>query len=696
MIQRALLPSGGLAALKRRLGWGLYLAGLGIALPASGEELLAENAYLGEVPVVLTVSRLAQPQDEAPAAVTVIDRQMIKDSGAWELADVFRLVPGMYVAYHASSAYTTNSAVSYHGLSDAYSRRMQVLVDGRSVYSPLFGGVLWSDIPLALDDIERIEVIRGPNSAMYGANSFLGIINIITRHSAEEQGAFLSVSKGAGRSEGVARYGGRIGDLTYRVTASLRNDDGLDWRVVNPIQNNITWGYNKNDDKKIRLLTFRADYRASPVDEVEFHFGYNGGDRQEGLASDAFYPRWKSVDNHFELLRWRSQLGAGNELSLQFYHSYEGSKDTLLTNPVESGYTGLTYNADMIAQRYDLEAQHTFSPSASTRLVWGGSVRLDRVYSPLYLNRQEAVASHLSRLFANLEWRVKPQLTLNLGGMAENNDFTGTDVMPRAALNWHFLPGQTLRVGRSTATRTPSLLEGKADYRFRVPTGFPPPFPAQADLVYRYAAATLKPERIVSSEIGYLGEFSSVKADLRLFRDEVSDLIGFYRNDVCNTVGGLTPTGVLCLSGSNFSMRNSGNAVIKGFEAQFDWRLGPDTRLLYGLSHTRVASNDEDGTSYTASAPTNSQSLMLTHRFGSGWSGSLMGYQVGEMKSIGGSMVNSYRRWDGRVAKQFKVGGSAVEAALIVQNLSNERSWEYDFDNQLPGRTAWANLRLEY
>lgn len=100
---------------------------------------------------------------------------------------MFRLVPGMYVAYHASYVYTTNSMVSYHGLSDAYAHRMQVMVDGRSVYSPLFGGVLWDDIPLALDDIERIEVIRGPNSASYGANSFLGVINIITRHPAEQR-----------------------------------------------------------------------------------------------------------------------------------------------------------------------------------------------------------------------------------------------------------------------------------------------------------------------------------------------------------------------------------------------------------------------------------------------------------------------------------------------------------------------------
>jgi iron complex outermembrane receptor protein len=129
----------------------------------------------------LSASRLSQPINEAPAAVTVIDKQMIKDSGAWDLSEIFRLVPGMYVAYHADPYFSADSTVAYHGMvTTTTSDRMQVLIDGRSVYSGLFGGVNWSDLPIVLADIERIEVIRGPDSASYGANSYLGVINIIT------------------------------------------------------------------------------------------------------------------------------------------------------------------------------------------------------------------------------------------------------------------------------------------------------------------------------------------------------------------------------------------------------------------------------------------------------------------------------------------------------------------------------------
>ncbi|MGE5027510.1 MAG: TonB-dependent receptor plug domain-containing protein [Betaproteobacteria bacterium] len=217
----------------------LSLLGCALLIGASSAQGAAsEGAFLDDIPVVLSASRLSQPVNDAPAAVTVIDRQMIKDSGAWDLSEVFRLVPGMYVAYHSAPNYAADSTVSYHGLTNAYAQRMQVLVDGRSVYSPLFGGMLWSDIPLALDDIERIEVIRGPNSASFGANSFQGVINIITRHSAETQGKFASLSAGRGRSEAVARYGSRNGDLSYRLTAGLRNDKGEDQKMANPLSTN--------------------------------------------------------------------------------------------------------------------------------------------------------------------------------------------------------------------------------------------------------------------------------------------------------------------------------------------------------------------------------------------------------------------------------------------------------------------------
>ena len=130
------------------------------------------------VPEVLTPVRLKQPHTEVPASVTVIDPDMIAASGVRELPEVLRLIPGMVVSARSGWDYV----VSYHGTNRRNSHRMQVLIDGRSIYQAGLATIDWSDIPLAMEDIERIEVTRGPNTAAYGANAFLGIINIITKH----------------------------------------------------------------------------------------------------------------------------------------------------------------------------------------------------------------------------------------------------------------------------------------------------------------------------------------------------------------------------------------------------------------------------------------------------------------------------------------------------------------------------------
>jgi len=636
----------------------------GLAGLAHGGEL-SEDVYLSEMPVVLTISRLAQPLDEAPAAVTVIDRQMIKDSGAWDLAEIFRLVPGMYVAYHATDTYTTDTTVSYHGLDDAYAHRMQVLVDGHSVYSPLFGGTPWSDIPVALDDIERIEVTRGPNSASYGANAFMGTINIVTRHPAETQGTFLSLSGGRGRQEGVARLGGRNGDLAYRLTVGVRNDKGENSKIVDYLSQGGGWDNNKMDDKQIRLLTLRTDYRINTSDELEFQFGYNGGDRQEGWPNAEMAQEARRVDNRFELLHWRRALPDGGELSVQYYHALESSTANLF-DIRDNTYT----RGDASADRYDLEVQHTILPNPATRLVWGGSVRYDKTYAPYYTGDHTPEPFHLSRLFGNLEWRARPDLLFNVGAMAENNSYTDTDVTPRVAANWHFLPGHTLRISHATATRTPIVFEKKREQLYR---GI-------------FAFGELKPERIASSEIGYLGKFAGLNADFRLFHDRLNDLVALKRSAMLN--GNL----------------NSGNAVLKGVEAQLRWDIGERTRLIYGLAHTKITSRNEDNISYTSSAPTLSQSLMLSHRFAAAWSASLTGYQVSDTHLPGADAgpdenrryyADGYRRWDGRLAYRFHTGATNGELAVIVQNLADAQYFEYRHDNEPLGRTAWLNLKLE-
>ena len=236
---------------------------LATAVASVGSGLVAadESVYFSELPVVASVSRLPQRLAEAPTAVTVIDRDMIKASGVRDLNDVFRLVPGFQTYPHT----TEPARVSYHGLNDEdYSPRVQVLIDGRSMYSPLFGnGVNWATIPVALDDIERIEVVRGTNSVSYGSNAFLGVINIITVDPALTRGLSVSVSHGSQnvRDQGL-RLGGKIGDVgDFRLTYRQQNDDGLN--------NRGDWV----DHYQSRLVDFRSDLTLSERDSVQISFG---------------------------------------------------------------------------------------------------------------------------------------------------------------------------------------------------------------------------------------------------------------------------------------------------------------------------------------------------------------------------------------------------------------------------------------
>jgi iron complex outermembrane receptor protein len=667
-----------------------------VGIAPGAESDFSEGAYLDEMPVVLSVSRLSQRVDEAPAAVTIIDREMIRDSGAWDLSEVMRLVPGMFVAYHAARFYSTDSIVSYHGLmSETMSHRMQVLVDGRSVYSPLYGGVIWSDIPVVMDDIQRIEVVRGPNAASYGANSFMGVINIITTHSAETLGSHLSLSAGRGREEAVARYGSKNDGLTYRITASLRNDKGEEADINNPeLRGNYrdiwTWTKNKFDDKKIRQLTFRADYQVNLADTLEFQFGYNGGPRQAGEV-DGWYAPDKQADNHFEQLQWHRALADGGGLSVQFYHMVESSSAELINTSTDPAKFNKRSNGDVTLQRYDLEIQHTFAPSSNSRLVWGGSVRRDTTYAPhelgtlgrtdkVYPGVFDTRSFDLSRLFGNLEWRVRPDLVFNAGAMAENNSYTGTDITPRLAANWHFLPGHTLRISHSKATRTPSVFEKAWEEYQRVEKNHP-------------SLPVLNPERVHATDIGYLGKFSRLDVDFRLFYEEYSSLIADRRDTAANN-GNL----------------NSGSATVKGFETQLKWNIGPRTQLIYGLSHADTVTpntmtpNNLDDIVYSYSVPTNNQSLMLSHSFDSHWRASVTGYQTDEthfdrtdfkISEGRGYFIAPVRRWDSRIAYSFRTGGTNGELALIVQNLADARYFEFRHDNQVPGRTAWLNLKLD-
>jgi iron complex outermembrane receptor protein len=658
-------------------------------------ENLSEDDYIGEIPKVLTVSRLSQSLADSPSAVTVIDRETIRASGIVDLPEIFRLVPGFYVGTNAGFVYNTNHAVSYHGMTTAYPGSMQVLINGRSVYSPLFGGVNWSELPISIADIERIEITRGPNAASYGANSFFGVISIITQTPSEQAGANVIATHGDGRNETFARYAGKLNDLSYRVTVGYREDDGLDKR---------------NDFKRTRLLNAQADYRVNDTNSLEFELGLADGARGEGNINEdsiIFLPRTKQVDNHYGLIRWRHNISDTSDFSLQAYHSYDHSDDEttsvnlrpLLPAPFRPFLASDTahINNEVTQGRTDIEAQHTFALGNNIRAVWGGSIRQDTMYAPYYLATKKTDKFDLQRLFGHVEWRPFEKLTLNTGAMLEHNDFTGTDVSPRASINFKPFKNHTFRLGISSALRTPNYLEERFQDRLTLPLNQPNPLSATALIVqFRANKGNVDPEQIISRELGYVGKIGDLQLDVRAFSDRINDVIRFRpRTDFSappNTILLNIPLDI-----DINSAVNDGSAAVEGIEWQANWQFTKNTKLLLNHSYVHIRETQNGlKRNFINSAPSNTISALVTHRFDQNWDASFAYYQISKVTQLGdGDPVDLIRKCDLRVARKFNSGSWKGEVSAVIENLFNDHYQEFADYNTLK-RRARVNLSLDF
>lgn len=658
-------------------------------------DFMSEDDYMGEVPKVLTVSRLSQAAADVPSAVTVIDRETIRASGIVDLPEIFRLVPGMYVGANAGYVYNTNHAVSYHGITSAYAGNMQVMINGRSVYSPLFGGVNWSELPIAIIDIDRIEVTRGPNAASYGANSYFGVINIITQTPDEASDNSVVATHGSGRNEVFYRHSGKLDALSYRFTAGYRQDDGLD---------------DRNDFKRTRFINSQADYRINLKDTLEFELGIADGARGEGnIENDPFIflPRTKQINNHYALIRWRHHISDTSDFTLQAFHNYDKSDDETTSvnlrpiiaaiSPVVAASLvndNLTINNAVVQQRTDIEAQQTFALGKQIRAVWGGSIRQDSVYAPNYLDSRKTDYFNLKRIFGHAEWRAHEKLTVNAGALIEHNDFTGTDTSPRASLNFKPHPNHTFRIGASSALRTPNYVEERFRDRLVVPTTLANP----NTLIFQYRANTgnLAPEQIISREFGYLGKVGRLQLDARLFSDKISDVI----RDADRTDLVVPPNAVLLnpfLDADIVTNVNRGGAEVNGIEFQANWQLSRNTNLLVNHAYIHIRETEEGlKGDYVSSAPRNTFSALLTHRFNRQWDASLAYYQTSQTDLLGdGNSVDLVRKSDLRIARKFETGRWNGEVTMVIENLFNNHYEEFAQYNTFE-RRGRMNVRLDF
>lgn len=632
---------------------------------------LSERDYFTELPEVLTVTRLAQPLNETPGAVTVIDRDtIIRRSGARELADVLRLVPG----YLVSGFNGANPVAVYHAPIDETGSRNLVLIDGRPVYSAYYQGDTHRGMMgVLLEDIERIEVLRGSNSAAYGANALFGVINVITRHSADTPGVAVSATGGSGGiQDSMARIGWGDANASFRLSTGRRKDSGYG---------------NAHDDKIFSQLHFRGDLRPAPDQDLMLAAGVTQQAAGEGFAGDSGNPErtlfWRDVYLHGQ---WRRQLSGTDEIKLTANYDEETFRDAfpLAIDPA------VTVSSSGTSRRVNLELQHQLAFTQQLRAVWGGGYKYEEAVSvPLYATN-EALSIHEERLFGNLEWRPHERWVLNAGAFWGKHSWKGSYFAPRLMVNFQATPDHTLRLGATSSARMPTLFELAADVRYVFSPTAPFPyflFSTPANPFRFYAArGRVGPEKLFSQELGYLGIFRDwrLTIDVRAYIESMRDLIDRDRYAIPFN------------NPAAHDFVNRPGLKTRGMEYQLRWKplAGTEIWLNQNFQHHVWDDPTQDGKN---EPPTHATTVALFQKLPAGFDLSLMFHTLGAMTwRDSGEQLPSQHRTDIRLAYPFRIGSTRAEAAVVVQAANGSRPEFLPSENFKFERRAFGTLRLEF
>jgi iron complex outermembrane receptor protein len=578
--------------------------------------------------------------------VTILDRQFIRASGARDVADLLRLVPG----FQTTLSFETDAPMAtYHGRTDDWANRIQVLVDGRSVYAGHLqgsAGLGWQT--LALDDVERIEVLRGSNSAAYGARAFLGVVNIVSRDVRETLGGSASLSLGEnGVRDSGFRWGWGSNDATYRISADVRADDGL---------------RNAFGKSEVTRVNLSSHFNVNRESELSLRLGSLGIEAGRGTPGDAGNnARIRFMGSRFAQADWRTTLDENRDFSISASHTEHQFRDNfrLETTAFDEAF-GAPYSNTLIdfsgTETNDaLSLQYTVRSSPTVRYVVGTELRREELNSRSSFDATGGVVTSFLRLFGNLEWRVAPQWILNAGAMAERISDGSDTLSPRMMLNWQLAEGQTVRAGISTASRPPSGYEKYSDVKYYDRN-------RQNPLVWTIHDGALTAERVLVKELGYYAKLPryALTADIRAFHEEITNGIANNRPD---------PPAVPEI------YKNTESSTIGGLEYQINFQPTAATRLFWSQTWTHIdvkTSVDRVRLYRTeGGAAPRAASLAVSHSLSPDWELSAS-YNFSDGSTLLSSDVNSYyllQRTDMRLARAFKLGKNKAELALTVQNL---------------------------
>lgn len=523
---------------------------------------------------VTLVSKQEEELRGAPAAIHVITQDDIRRAGVTSIPEALRLAPGLQVG--RVDAHTW--AVTARGFNDTFANKLLVMIDGRTVYTPLYSGVFWDVQDTLLEDIDRIEVIRGPGATLWGANAVNGVINIVTKRAENTQGWLFS---GGGGSEergfGSFRYGAKAGEDTYyRLYGkyNLRDDSAR------------ANGGDASDGWQLGQGGLRVDWVPEEVSRVTFQAdGYVGTERQTYTRFSPTPPHAPStvgdegsLAGGNALVRWTRSFSDESELSLQTYFDVTHRNSIVFA---EDRHT------------YDLDVQHRFGIGNRHRLIWGAGYRAtaDRIRDTDNFDVSFTPARRTDQLvsaFVQDEIAlVEDRLALIVGSKFEHNDYTGMEIQPSGRLLWTPHSQHTIWGSVSRAVRTPSRAEDGVRLNLPSPAGSPVP------LTSIFGSSDFGSEDLMAYELGYrVQPHSRLSLDLAAYYNVYNDL----RSTETTGISFVPPAHIVVVVG------NALYGETYGGEASATWRATDWWRWHLSYTHLRLQMHTRSGSTDTTTA----------------------------------------------------------------------------------------------
>jgi iron complex outermembrane receptor protein len=521
---------------------------------------------------ITSVSKKAERLADAAASVFVITAEEIRRTGATSVPEALRLAPNLQVAQVNASGYAI-SARGFNGSNSSASNKLLVMIDGRSVYTPLFSGVFWDVQDVMMEDIDRIEVISGPGSTLWGVNAVNGVINIITRSAKDTQGTVLAAGAGSQESKLALRYGGAAGeDGAYRVYGKHSNQR----RTSTQSGSAVNDAYDKSQ------VGFRIDWGHANNKFNIIGNAYSGSEEQPAPGSISIsginLPLGTiSVSGANLTTRWDSMFEGGSNLSFQTYYDH--------TERVLPPFANETL--DII----DMQLQHSLPSSGMHALIWGMNYRygMDRVVNrtPFLAFLPANVNQKWGSLFLQDEITLHENVRLTLGTRLEHNDYTGKEFLPSARLAWNLAPAHMLWTAASRTVRSPS----RFDRDVYIPGS--PPFLLDGGAPVRSEVANVY-------ELGYRGQpASNLTYSVTAFHTVYDHL----------RTQEIAPSGTYLVFGSEMEGKATGIEMWGTYQALPSWRLSAGFTALKEKLRLKPNSNDLAAPTATGNDPSNTWQL---------------------------------------------------------------------------------------